>query len=393
MVRRAASKLIAAATHLLPAGMASWSRAMARELGEIGDDRAALGFAAGCLRAAVALALAARLETLRMHIFQLVSPSTRRFQAMNHLLDHPRILGLLCAAGAVGSGLAYMAMAGAPPRYLLVNIAALVLGATAWLGLSRTASSRLAGNGLALLALALALLATALFGIAADGATRWVSAGPLSIQVSLIVLPPMIVLYARSADAVGTAGLAIAALALAAQPDRAMAGVLAAGLAVITLAKPGRLPAVALAMATAGFGATLLMPDLSPASPFVDGILYTAFGVHPLAGLAVVTGCFLLVLPALVGTVRSVESRHVLLAFGASWAGVVAAAAFGNYPTPLVGYSGSAVLGYLLSVALLPSGISDAAKTRKARSAAGQASEDDTIKFVAEGGRDREAIA
>jgi hypothetical protein len=33
---------------------------------------------------------------------------------------------------------------------------------------------------------------------------------------------------------------------------------------------------------------------------------------------------------------------------------VVAAAALGNYPTPLVGYGGSAVLGYLLSVALLP---------------------------------------
>jgi hypothetical protein len=35
---------------------------------------------------------------------------------------------------------------------------------------------------------------------------------------------------------------------------------------------------------------------------------------------------------------------------------VAAAAALGNYPTPLVGYGGSAVLGYLLSVALLPAG-------------------------------------
>ena len=35
---------------------------------------------------------------------------------------------------------------------------------------------------------------------------------------------------------------------------------------------------------------------------------------------------------------------------------MVAAAALGNYPTPLVGHGGAAVLGYLLSVALLPSG-------------------------------------
>jgi cell division protein FtsW (lipid II flippase) len=32
---------------------------------------------------------------------------------------------------------------------------------------------------------------------------------------------------------------------------------------------------------------------------------------------------------------------------------VIAAAAIGNYPTPLVGYGGSAILGYLLSAALL----------------------------------------
>jgi hypothetical protein len=41
---------------------------------------------------------------------------------------------------------------------------------------------------------------------------------------------------------------------------------------------------------------------------------------------------------------------------------VVAAAALGNYPTPLVGYGGSAVLGYLLSAALLPTASAQAAR-------------------------------
>ena len=72
-----------------------------------------------------------------------------------------------------------------------------------------------------------------------------------------------------------------------------------------------------------------------------------------MAGLAVVGGCFILLTPSVVGALWRVPDRPVLFAFGACWAAVIAAAAIGNYPTPLVGYGGSAVLGYLLSVALL----------------------------------------
>ena len=52
---------------------------------------------------------------------------------MNRLLDHPRLLGLVCAALAVGLGLFYLAAAGAPARYLLINLAAFAVGAAIWL--------------------------------------------------------------------------------------------------------------------------------------------------------------------------------------------------------------------------------------------------------------------
>jgi cell division protein FtsW (lipid II flippase) len=269
---------------------------------------------------------------------------------MNRLLNHPRLLGLLCAAFAVGLGIVYMAAAGAPARYLIINLAAFVVGAAIWLGLGPRVISRWEGG--AVLALTAPLMATALFGVAVDGASRWVNVGPLSVQVSLIVLPAIIVLYARSADAIGTAGMLIAAVALAAQPDRAMAGVLVAGIGAIVFTQRSRLSALALAGAVIGLGVTMLLPDALPAMPFVDRILYSAFDVHMLAGVAVVAGCFILLTPA-VGALWRVPERPVLLAFGASWAALIAAAAVGNYPTPLVGYGGSAVLGYLLSVALL----------------------------------------
>jgi cell division protein FtsW (lipid II flippase) len=268
---------------------------------------------------------------------------------MSRLLDQPRLLGLVCAASAVSLGIFYLAAAGAPARYIVINLAAFVVGAAVWLVLGRKASR---WNSGAVLALTVPLVATSFFGVAVDGASRWVNVGPLSLQVSLIVLPAIIVLYAQRTDFIGTAGILLAALALAAQPDRAMAGVLVAGISAIVLTQYSRLSALALVGAVVAFGVTMLLPDALPAVSFVDRILYTAFDVHMLAGLAVVVGSFMLLTPTL-GAIRRAHERAVLFAFGASWATLIAAAAIGNYPTPLVGYGGSAVLGYLLSVALL----------------------------------------
>lgn len=339
---------------------------MNRELTEISDDGAALDFAVGCLRAALTLAITTQAQSTWARARGVLfppTPSTWSLPTMTGIAVRPRLLGLLCGAGAVGLGMAYMLAAGAPPLYLLVNLAALGLGAAAWFLFGRVAGSRLSGAGVAVLALAALLLLTALFGRAVEGASRWVSVGPLSLQVSLVVLPLMIVLYARRPDAVGTAGMTVAALALALQPDRAMAGVLLAGLLGIAFTTPSRLPILATTAAALAYSWTLLTPDTLPAMPYVDRILYTAFDVHPLAGLAVVIGTVALVIPAVVSASRGAGERPALFAFGGCWAGVVVASALGNYPTPLVGYGGGAVLGYLLSVALLSDGAREASRS------------------------------
>jgi len=371
LVRSFASRTLAVTARLLPPHLASWARAMGRELTEIPGSTAALMFALGCLRAALTVTITLRLRSLRVAVRGILfslAPPTWTLSMMNRISARPRFLGLFCGAGAVALGLAYLLAAGAPSRYLIVNLAALVIGATAWLALGSTAAGRLAGAGPAVFALAVPILATALLGIAVDGASRWVSVGPLTIQVSLIVLPAMIVLYARRPDAIGTAGMLVAALALAVQPDRAMAGVLLAGLLAIMFAAASRHVILAMAAAMLAFCWTLLKPDTLPASPYVDRIFYTAFGVHPLAGLAVVIGAVALIMPAAVGALRGASERPALLAFGGCWLGVVVAAALDNYPTPLVGYGGSAVLGYLLSVALLPNSASETSVSVASRS-------------------------
>gem|GEM_PF-4310662 len=84
--------------------------------------------------------------------------------------------------------------------------------------------------------------------------------------------------------------------------------------------------------------------------PYVDQILYTASAVHPVAGLAVLAGSVLLLVPALAARRSGTEDQAAYAVFGALWAALVVAAALGNYPTPLVGYGGSAIIGYLVSL-------------------------------------------
>jgi cell division protein FtsW (lipid II flippase) len=259
--------------------------------------------------------------------------------------------GLACASGAVALGLAYLVAAGAPARMIAMNLAAYLVGLAAYATLAvpnwrigRARSWLLPG-------LAVALLAATIAGTPAEGAARWISFGPLTLQVSLIVVPAMLVLFARAPDRPGAASLSVAALVLALQPDRAMAGALAAGLLATALIRRDRLSLLALGASVAGFTAALAQPDRLPAVPFVDLIYYSSFEVHPFAGIAVLLGTALLIAPALFTDRAGAGLRAIV--FAAVWATIAAAAAMGHHPTPVVGYGGSAIVGYLLSLALV----------------------------------------
>lgn len=341
MRRLLATLIVGLAARLLPAPSRGWGRAMAAEVRAIDGDGAALGFAFGCLGSA-----------LREAVHHPSDPTPAEEEAMiDFEVPRPRRLAILCAVSATGLGLAWMGLAGAPPRYLAVNATALLLGLLAVAVLGRAGD---VGKGIVNLMLAILLLLTALTGVSAEGVTRWVPVGGILLQPALLLLPILALRFGRTRDPVSTLAILIAALALALQPDRAMAGALAATLAVLAAFRPQRNVLIALAAAWAGFAATLLRPDPSPAMPFVDQIFFSAFTVHMLAGLAVAAGAVLMLVPALAGLVGGGECRVAHAAFGAMWGVVILAALLGNYPTPLVGYGGSAILGYLVSLLGLP---------------------------------------
>lgn len=263
------------------------------------------------------------------------------------LLQSPQFLGVLAATGATGLGVLVMAAAGAPKAYLIINMAALTIGVALLALLQRNRTNATYAGWLGLAAAA-GLLATALLGTTIDGATRWVRIGVVSLQPSLVLLPLLIMAFARARDAKATVAMLIAAVALALQPDRAMAGALVAGLAALAVTVRDRQVLLALVAALCGFAVTLLRPDTLPPTAFVEQVHASAFAFSAAAGLALLAGSALMLLPML--ALRRVDAT----VFAAVWVAILAAAVIGNYPTPLLGYGGSGILGYLLCLAGLP---------------------------------------
>lgn len=261
----------------------------------------------------------------------------------------------LCAATSVALGAIYMFVAGAPDRYILVNAAALVLGVLAASFIRHLPVHDRRFTGAYSVAVGLLLLATAWFGVHIAGATRWIVLAGISLQPSLILLPLAMVHFAKDRSWWSSIGLVIASVALGTQPDRAMAGTLAAGLATLWLYRREPPVTLALAAAVCGFAATTLRTDAVAPVPFVERVLESAFAFHVLAGLAIVVGLVTMLAPAAAGLARGTKDTQVFAVFGATWLAVIASAIVGNYPTPLVGYGASAILGYCLSAAVLAS--------------------------------------
>lgn len=347
-------QLVRLAARLLPSPLREWGEAAVQEVGGIEPRLEAWLFAIGCLAWAVREAAGSLFSRLASFAAARVTKREDPMPSLTEILERPRTLAMLCAVAATTAGLIYMGLAGAPALYLMINLGALAFGFVTLATLGLAAARQHFRPGVIGVTLGLILLAVSLWGTGADGVTRWVTLGGLAIQPSFIIVPLTAVLFTRSRDALSLLGVVLVASALALQPDRGMAGALAAGMLALAFFQPGRNSGLAAAAAVVGFAVTVARADPSPAVPYVDQILHTAFAAHPLAGVAVLAGSALLAAPALIARRGGRDDEAAYLVFGAVWTALVVAAALGNYPTPLVGYGGSAIVGYLVSLMAFP---------------------------------------
>ena len=312
-----------------------WAQAMIAEMAVIERDREAVAFALSCLMACWRF----RLE---FNISQTGSSMVK---------DRFVILTFISGVVAGLIGLAYLIVSGAPLTMVIVNGGAMVVG------ILLAPSARLAVRATDQVVTATALIGafilfgTAIFGYAIEDARRWLLIGPFFIQTSLILLPLIAICFARVQNFRTVLAVCVAAFAMVAQPDRAMAAMLFVAVVIVGVMRPNRLTVSAALFCAMTFAATLLLPDRLPAVPFVDHILWSALDISLWVGLALWGGCLLLVCPIVF--VPKPERSTLHYVFASCWLTLIAAAAMGAYPTPIVGYGASAIIGYFLSLIFL----------------------------------------
>jgi hypothetical protein len=352
--RRACANFLGKRLHrLMPKADHPWACAMAAEIGLIQADSAALRFAIGCLWVACRASIAA----------WWAGPSPI-LAAPNSSVSGGRLsmsqnrLGMAsCGSAATLLGCAVMAHLGAPVPYIVMNFSALLFALAVVAVLPSSAVSGDAGRGWTALGAGLMLVAFAAHGRVLDDLGRWVRIGAIALQPTMVVVPWMVVALARRADSKAWIGIACAAAAIALQGDVALSSALLCGLLPGLQRAPGRLHGALLAWAMVCWGVALLRGQPHVPLEYVDGVVAGAFMAGLAPGLTLCLGLALMLAPARPAWRRGSASAAGGLqfrAFGAFWAAAVGAALCTNGQTPLVGFGGSAVLGYFLSLTALP---------------------------------------
>lgn len=209
----------------------------------------------------------------------------------------------------------------------------------------------------------LLLGASTLLAPGIDGVHRWISPGGVRLHPAALTDPLLLLAIitlalqqrARAALALLAAGEVLRTL----QPDAGQASALAAGsMAIALLSTWGRAERLALlVVALGGSAVAWLQPDPLPPVDMVENIVPRAFEIHPLVGVLCLAGLALLpaaaLWPAPSGERRKeqwlVPSAGVALYLSTSSLVVF----FGEFPTPVLGFGASPVVGAILGLGLL----------------------------------------
>lgn len=253
------------------------------------------------------------------------------------------IARLAALALPVLAGAVWMALAGAQPSQILLQLGALAFGL-----LLVGAGARLALPAKPLgVVLVLLLFLPLLVGPEVGGERRWLPLGPVTLTSGLLCVPALAILLARARRSWFVGPLALIFVAGLVQSDPSIV----VALAFVVFALGGtNLVAIAGGLLLLTIGGYLALRDALEPVRFVEGVFPDAFAAMPIAAIGLVTA--LIASAALIlwrGNGPPRETRTLL----ACLAGFVAVSLAGPFPTPLVGYGAASILGLALALAIL----------------------------------------
>ena len=177
--------------------------------------------------------------------------------------------------------------------------------------------------------------------------TRWISLGPVQLHSGSLAIPLLACLAARERRL--AALILLAAVVLAAlQPDAASVLALLCASAGLGIAqRDWKTGAVGLIAAVAAFGAHAR--GILPPQAFTERVLTELLLAAPLAALGLVLALLASLLLILGKIDQDAPPRHALAGVlaGFTLAGILA-----DYPSILIGYGASPILGFALALAI-----------------------------------------
>lgn len=256
-----------------------------------------------------------------------------------------RVPALLALALPCLAGLAYLAIFDAPPRYLIINSAALAAGLF-WIGVGRLPENLRIRRAitLALISLLAIPLAT---GPDIHGIARWVPLGNFQLHAGMIAIPSLACLVARDRDYAPPAMLAAILLSLI-QPDAASAFALTGAAVGLYFAWSDWKPGI---VAVVGFFAALFahVRGVIPPQPFVERVLAELAMSSPLVALSVLATLIASFLLMLRVVDNAPPGRY---AVAGTLAGFSLAGMISSYPSILIGYGASPIIGFALALGM-----------------------------------------
>lgn len=256
-----------------------------------------------------------------------------------------RLPALLALAVPCLAGLVYLWGFDAPSHFVTVNAVALIVGGALAAFLRSPESAKL--RRVLIVGLLALLFLPLIAGPEVNGIARWLPLGPFALHAGMLALPPLVVLAAREKPYAAPILLA-ALLAAFLQPDAATGfAITFAAVGLHDVTKDWKIGATA----AVGFIASLLMAMRGelPPQPFVERIIFDLIGQAPFAAatlmLALMAGFFLILF-----AVTAAKSARFALA--GSLFGFAVMAMISHYPTPLIGYGASPVLGFAMAIGL-----------------------------------------